>query len=899
VFGYLLKLGCVLSNNLKIENSGLLTSYSVPPQTWFSSDPCSVLIQRHSDKSVIRRTYVVTTDTSTSASALLCFEERSSVSEGSTVQKLSKNISSQSPIVFTETIRQSLSVSSDKSSYLVIALRENGSVECFSDDLKELCWTGNIFSEQDTSETSSDLDIQYAIVMDASAVKSGFLKNRQDVVAQLEGLVAGDEKSLSRVNILCVVSRARGGTDLQLSLKAIRPTGTSTFDLNSNIQDLVTWPLPEHPDGVATRLDIECCFNIKMGFLHVGTSDVIATYDFTGNHPELSSVIFDNMSSLSSQIALSGPTLLAASRLGYTVYDVKYNSIQDRRDTYANSAGAGRKRKRDTENEGSASIRLIDYFSKLGVILALRGRDLSIVQLAQTTIQRQKHESCLLIDALGKGVDAPYPTEPVDIDPEWEKMLGRPLPDSSISQSQLSWSVIMGELEDLASQGDADAFDRLFAKEVNVSYNDDVRKSDDSVEISIYEDTPEQSSVRWKFPDFHGSNKTGVYRTKAIFALRLIFQWQDKTVLSNETSNSNRSHSRLTIQFFPPNVFHWLVITGQLSKDNIQQAFRLYPGEAEGSCTVSHTDLIDALVQFDPSLKPLFSVIKHHLHLEVLELVQAIKHIIRSLGDLEEPLPLPAITNGEETTTIDDGEDHLIKEADNAVDDVDFAISTLEHGIPMRGEALRTALTQLNSFPMSSIVDAFRTCLSQQEVVRLINILRLELEDSGWISRYIDPDPTSADYGIPSNHAIIIISRILGCAVDAIGLNGWVSTFSHDSTDSMDDLLVALRAETSIALEGIHEATFMIGLLNQFMEYARRKRKASRPRNLGPVQVNKAPERELPLGLKIPGEISTTIGNANGKEVKRSIRDIGRQISMQVPKYSFERIVLSKVKNSS
>jgi len=166
----------------------------------------------------------------------------------------------------------------------------------------------------------------------------------------------------------------------------------------------------------------------------------------------------------------------------------------------------------------------------------------------------------------------------------------------------------------------------------------------------------------------------------------------------------------------------------------------------------------------------------------------------------------------------------------------------------------------------------------------------VELEDSGWISRYIDPDPTAAEYGIPSNHAITIISRVLSCAVDAIGLNGWLSPSSSDPADSMDGLLIALRAETSIALEGIHEATFMIGLLNQFLQYTSRRKGAHQPKAGKPISIEQNPHRELPLGLKIENEISLIRVSAGGREQQRSKRDIGRQISMKVPKYSFERI---------
>jgi hypothetical protein len=625
----------------------------------------------------------------------------------------------------------------------------------------------------------------------------------------------------------------------------------------------------------------------------VGTSDVIATYNFTENNPKITSIIADSMSSLSSQIALPGSIILAASRSGYTIYDVKYNSVQDRRDTNTDGFTSAKKRKRDADSEVSGSVRLIEYFSKTGIAVALRGRDLSLIQLAHTGLKRRKREqnSCQLIDALGRGVDVAIKDQGKKVDHKIYKLLGPLLPDSSTFENQESWNTAMGQLEDLANKEDVDGFDQLFAEQIGIRCHDSSTSQDAQQDmISIYEDAPNTNSPRWIFPDYRKSTTTGLYRSKATFALRLIFQWSDKSKLSNGTDSKQSSASPLTIQFFPPNVFHWLVITGQLSKFNIEQAFRLYPSLSDGMFSLSPFDLIDAIAHFDPSLRLLFGVITHHLHLEALELVQAIKYIIQSLDDSEVSVNLPAITNGEEPLLNGDGEHNFLEEADDAVEDVDFVISTLEHGIPMRGEVLRTALTQLNAFSVSDIVDAFRASLNQHEIVRLMNILRLELEDSGWISRYIDPDPTASEYGIPSNHAITIISRVLSCAVDAIGLNGWLSTSASDPADSMDGLLIALRSEASIALEGIHEAMFMIGLLNQFLHYAYRRKGAYQPKPGKPITIEQNPHRELPLGLKIENEISLTRVSAGGREQQRSKRDIGRQISMKVPKYSFERI---------
>ncbi|KAK3076230.1 hypothetical protein LTS18_013564, partial [Coniosporium uncinatum] len=61
-----------------------------------------------------------------------------------------------------------------------------------------------------------------------------------------------------------------------------------------------------------------------------------------------------------------------------------------------------------------------------------------------------------------------------------------------------------------------------------------------------------------------------------------------------------------------------------------------------------------------------------------------------------------------------------------------------------------------------------------------------------------------------------------------------------------------------------------------------------------PVTVIDAREQEekrsFPLGGKVEDRVSETRIRAGGEVVRRSKRDIGRELSMRVGKYSFERI---------
>jgi hypothetical protein len=731
------------------------------------------------------------------------------------------------------------------------------------------------------------LDILHAAIATAPKIQKTFLQSRQDVNAQIDGLASGSDKILKRINILCTVSRVREGTDMFVSLTAFRPYGEAQSGfLDSYIQPLVTWKLPEHPEGVSARLHLQCCLNLKLGLVHVATSETIATYDFTQPVPKIMSILSDQRSSILGQIALPGGSLLTASRAGYILYDIKFNSILDQRYSAA-ELSQPKKRKRDASADSHVDVQIVDYYSDLGIVAVLRGRELSCIQVAKPQSWKQSETSCLLADALGKGVNTTSHPQHI-ANEDVIHSLGHAFSDSVTFPASANWNGVMEQLGDLAEKEDVNEFERLMANHLGIAY--DAPKQNGVNGTTEHHEPP--NTLQWKFPDPHkGAIKA--HRHKAISALRLIFSWEDRTHLTNGNKSTTPS-SPLSIQFFPPCTFHWLVITGQLNRSNLDHAFRLYPSDADSTPSLLSSSLVDAIVQFDPSLQLLFSVINHHLRLEIPELVQSIKYVIQSLTGSGLPAPMLALTNGDHSMANGDDDHSINHEADDAMDDVDFVISTLENGIPMRGEAIRRILTQLNAFSNAEIAESFRQLLSQSEIVQLMNILRLELEDSGWVSRYIDPDPTAAaEFGVPSNHAISIISKILSSAVDAIGVSGWLAPSNDDSADPVDELLLALRAETSIVLEGIHEATFMVDMLDQFLHYAEKKRTefTPNPRISGAAIKTLAYQTpDLPLGLGLHSELSKSRMSVGGKESHRSKRDIGRQISMRVPKYSFDRI---------
>ena len=123
--------------------------------------------------------------------------------------------------------------------------KQNGILQCYTDGLSEsLSWKHNVL-ESTTYHLPTNPEVQYAAITTANILKKYFLKNREDLVAQLESVVAGDKKSLSRLHVLCTISRSQGGTDLFLTFTILLPSQGFT----SEVKELITWKLPDHPAG--------------------------------------------------------------------------------------------------------------------------------------------------------------------------------------------------------------------------------------------------------------------------------------------------------------------------------------------------------------------------------------------------------------------------------------------------------------------------------------------------------------------------------------------------------------------------------------------------------------------------------------------------------------------------
>ena len=316
-----------------------------------------------------------------------------------------------------------------------------------------------------------------------------------------------------------------------------------------------------------------------------------------------------------------------------------------------------------------------------------------------------------------------------------------------------------------------------------------------------------------------------------------------------------------------------------------------------------------AINELDPEMHIMHLLLTLPVHLSLTDLCVALRTLVKSLDDPKPGLISKLITTGGLSTSLLPSSLAIEDEAgalDAAEADLDYAIAQLENGLGVRSTSLRLVFHRLNAFPTKSIIDALRTHLQQQHLTFFIQLLRVELADGGWTTRYLDPiisprvhDLSGAER--PADNALKVMCNLLACGIDAIGLQGWMVPPSAEK----DSVIETLRAETSAALEGAHEAAEMGIYLGDFERFAAAAREAAKEekketRAAAKVDAVKRPGFEevkegldpiLPLGGKVV-RVEKMLLRSGGREQKKSKGLLGKEISMRVGKYSFDRIIV-------
>ncbi|KAF2189051.1 hypothetical protein K469DRAFT_748235 [Zopfia rhizophila CBS 207.26] len=941
-----------------LQNPQLVTSYALPPQTYFTTAPYSLYRKGASGKPSCRFTYAFVKQSSPGEKPqLVCFREEIHKDATSNAAKSSYTISNTADkVVSIDSIPTSSGVYAKNNSHDVLVIFDNGHVICLSADLNSSRWTSNIGSLSSSGEkiqAKDEFDVEHVNLTTAKSVLRGLLRSREDIAAILDPSLDGKSELLEITQVLCVVarrweSRAPENSQRILGLFQLAPRSTDLItSYLPPIKHLLTWQLPltTSPPLTFTSKPFYSLHSTT-GILHQLFNGAITSYDFSGTVPTVYSKLEVPGRGIKSFVRLSSDLIFATSPNSCGIYDLKYNSVQSILSLRLNQNIPNESKKRKHEASGSigGSIEtapfLVTYFTELGLAVGILNHELVGIQLAGSLGRKKvRTDSSLLIDSIGKGIrfeasrsqrdDNRSPPKPLI-----SYIVGMPSKDNPQWQS---WQKKARKLDKMASKGRIAEFEELLSAELGVKLGPletEHNGSEVNSQAELQHGTPKsvltngvseddpaslhESAVatkkeslhgeirKWQLPKVIPDSQRQNHRQQAIFALGKIFGWSS----NDPATRKNSSQSSIRVEFFPPNVFQWLLLSGFLTKESIQRALldvsSEKPEKPEKTASISDGDIVKAIVEFDPELHILSAILNHSHFLPIGEVVQAIRLLMQSLDGRPKANSTPRLITHGAAASEDEMDIDFISELEAATHDLDHALSILDNGLSIRSHTLRPALIRLHTFPTTVVISTLRNTLPRPDLESLMQLLHLELKSGGWTSPYdfadsenpvADAEAASED---PDDHAIAIIASLLSCALDAIGSGAWLATVGQRD-ESAEELVHELHEETTLALSGFWEARFIRGLLSEFLRYAVKSSKSQKPTNKSlqnqgkPLLIDAAMEQTLPmlpLGGKVDQGVEKTKIGKGGSREERSAREMGMLISKRVPKYSFERIVI-------
>ncbi|KAJ4405777.1 hypothetical protein N0V91_005084 [Didymella pomorum] len=874
-----------------LQNPQLVTSYALPPSASFTAAPYSTYRKGSSKTPAHRFTYASTTESTAGAkSQLICFHE-TILGDNAETAKTSYTPSNGSQVSTIEALPVAGGSSSKDSTHDVLATFENGDVVCLSADLSTVRWVANLRAAG--SQKDETFKIENVSVSTARNVVRGLLRSREDITALLSTDSSDASDLLELTQILCVIGQsANGSRSLQLLQVQPRNADLPSTQLQP-LKHLLSASLPK-PSSILLRTDSTATYSLHAtsGALHILVDGGIISYDLSGTVPKITSELLLSEAKIDSFSRISQDIVFTTAPGSCRVFDVKYSSLQ----AYLSlgpapaSDDASKKRKHaQPESETSATPQVVAYYAELGLVVAVRDDELLGMQYGGTNARKRvKTEGTLLIDALGKGIAKPKAGAESAKWADRKEKLDRYASKSKIAKFEGVLASCLGIPLEKKTDAQSKQENEEQGGPLTNGVGPSIPKEDAKVVEKVDDEASEDQLRKWNIPTAIPESQRQSHRQHALYALSKIFKFEGST---------------LKVAFFPPNVFQWLLQIGHLTKESIRRAhLDESPELAHTIPKITDGDIVKAIVAFDPELHLLSAMLNHKHFLPIGEVVEAIRLLTQSLDDkpsTADDTP-QLLTNGTVPETAMD----IDTELDAATTEVDHALTVLDNGITLRSNTLRPALTRLHTFPAPLISSTLRSVLPRRDLESLIRLLHFELKNGGWSSQYdfIPSSDTDAPDDSPDDHAVTIIASLLSSTLDAIGAGAWLAGVRNaDASDDGKDIIDALHADTSEALNGFWEARYMRGLLGEFLRYASNLPKSNKPsvksleNQSKPFEMPGVKEDDLPmlpLGGKGDMGIEKTKQGKGGKREERSKREIGMLISKKVPKYSFERIVV-------
>ncbi|CAK3812427.1 Hypothetical predicted protein [Lecanosticta acicola] len=853
-------------NIYNVQTQDIASSYALPPHSRLAAPPCSIYCRRAKPLHPQRQTYLAVRDGPNNSKARIL----------SIRENLGKPLEKEQPprvpvkserklanghIVGIDIIASNNGTEPEDQS--VIVSYTDGKVECIPGDLSGSRW-----------EQASDnkIHVEYATLLDCEAARKGLLKGREDVLAALDPTITDSAESTAPP-LLFQLTRTRDGDGRQIRLFALRnTTGLFVQGLRNPMEELLAYDLPSRHTTSSETGQYE--LHAASGLLYQRLATRLTVYDLSGTLPKASFELGRKGSPrVSSFVRLSSATLLAVSQDALAVYETKYGSMLSSL-AYPPKA-TSQVAPVTAESQEQKSLSIVAQFSDLGVVVALSGNSLVACQVGDMLDdgRRARAHGALLIDVMGKAKFI-ADSEPSELTTKREQK----------RQKWLEWT---SKVDRYFQERDLGALEDLIARDIHLKDEDHLHQQG-----LLNGSSGTQEPAYWELPPYtydprHLDGK------KPTYILGKMFAWR------NPIDLARRHEHNLEITLLSRNILRWLAMAGFLNPAQIQYVLPEVAAGFESKPHVAPGDIMAAIAEAEPSFMLMSDLVSLPIHWDLAEVVQGLQMFMRSLEDRDPGEPGDDSADVDVTMTYDvDDQSRLEAEVDAAGKQLTLAESALISGLQTRSNVCKLLLTRLQAFPQKQVSRMMHNMLTHEDIDFFISILRIELSDGGWTTSYVDQtipeqvNPTglgSAQEHVPSNQGIRNIAHLFSCAMDAVGLSGWLVGRSGEAA-ATHQLIQDIRNEVSAAAEGLFELRVIgaslqdvckaAGQVEQQPQQLKRKWQLSEEEEPGPE------EKMLPLC----GRIEPPTLGAGSKAMKLSRAAMAEQRSKNVGKYSFERI---------
>ncbi|KAL8940496.1 MAG: hypothetical protein Q9216_002783 [Gyalolechia sp. 2 TL-2023] len=848
-----------------VRSGSIVTSYAISPTTSLTCPPCAIKLNKTATREARRSTYCSILDPQPK---IVCFSEdnQKHISRGGSLKKSAFTLpENQSPVVHVEALATVRNENQD-TSIDVLCFQEDGEIRCHDEALETEKWTTRITSSHDGGQKAKNLQIVYVSAISIQQATRIILKNRDDLVKILD---ANQDSYLSTILLVLIRSipdsapRSQGALTIRiLAIRRTQVNGLGAFlGKKDPLVHLASFPIPEPLDVRGN--DAIFKLHASSGLLYQENPGYLSIYDLTTIVPRVVQTMnFTYAKAGLSSLRLSTNLLATSSADAVFLIDTKFTSFQARFALPMPKQARSKISNHDNSkspNDGKASVQLLSYHRPSSSAIILFGRSLMAVDLSAVITgkkaSRKRKRDGLLIDAIGRGS--------LSIEGSGNSRLQTADTPNALGQildpyeENVKWKDRQESLDSLLEKGDLVEYDRMIT--------------------SALKDE--------KFNAGYGAFTTHPPQYVVDYLLSKAF--------STTGSDGSIRHedgcflSGLHVRHLPESAWQYLTQKGLISTERLQTSLKRQSAMQQNNA-LTESGLIQAIADYDTTMVTLLSLLQSPCLLKISEVCHALKICTSKYALLAAPTSTKLLQANES-----------IRPELETSDGVDLETGNLNsRSSEMLGDRdrfsilLDTIIRRCNPCPALLLTRALKRQLSISELRNVVDLLRINLAQNGWLSFCTDDGPTANDEKQYSDNQISMIAKLLNCIVDGLGTRGWLLNNSVvDNSAEPVETISYMKTEICAALEGIEEAAYLQGMLGEILLCGKGALTSRTPR---PSFLDWGDKQKcaLPLGLKLDHSISLTKIGAGGEVQKRSRRDIGKLKSMRVPEYSFERIAL-------